>query len=97
MNILFDEKDIELIAEKTAELVIAQLKEFPAPKKSTVEYISRIKTAEKLYVCTTTLDKFTKQGKISSYAFGKKIFYKLDEVEKAIEQGLRYSYNRRRM
>ena len=49
------------------------------------EYITREETAKKLRISLPTLNTLTKSGKLLGYRIGRRVLYKLTEVEKSIE------------
>lgn len=53
--------------------------------KAEEEYITREETAKKLRISLPTLNTLTKSGKLLGYRIGRRVLYKLTEVEKSIE------------
>ena len=48
------------------------------------EYLSRLEVSKMLSVDLSTIHNWTKQGKLTSYQIGGRVFYKRAEVENAI-------------
>ena len=60
-----------------------QLKNQFQPKEPT-EYLTRNEVKDLLKVDLSTIHNWTKKGKLKSYGIGNRVYYKRDEVEKAI-------------
>ncbi len=56
----------------------------PPPAEKKPEYLTRKATAEYLNISLSTLWRLTKEGKLKSYAVGKKVMYKTNEVQNFI-------------
>ena len=72
-----------------------KLAEFSKKDRLQSLYLTRKETAQLLRVSVVTLNDYCKQGLFPSYRIGRRILFKQNEVEKAVEKGLRYSHNRR--
>lgn len=78
-QILFQGCSLEQLAEKLAPLLqISQVKEV-------TEFITIEEVCELLKVNRTTVWKFTQNGKLQSFGFGKRVLYKRSEVLEAIK------------
>jgi len=64
---------------------LQSLKEHFQPKEPT-EYISRKETSEMLGVNLSTLHKWTREGKLTSYGLGGRVWYKRHEIEASLTQ-----------
>ena len=53
------------------------------PKEPT-EYLTRNEVKDLLKVDLSTIHNWTKKGKLKSYGIGHRVYYKRDEVEKAL-------------
>lgn len=60
------------------------LDEVTRPQPET-KYITRENVCQLLKIDKSTLWSWTKKGKLKSYGIGARVYYKLDEVEKAIK------------
>ena len=63
--------------------VVNQIREEFQPKTPT-EYLTRKQVAKMLDINLTTLNNWTKKRILTSYAIQGRVYYKRDEVEKAI-------------
>lgn len=52
--------------------------------KETSDYLTRQQVAEMLSINLSTVHNWTKQGKLSSYGIGNRVYYKQSEIELAI-------------
>ena len=50
------------------------------------EYLTRQEVAEMLKIDLSTVHNWSKNGKLNPYGIGNRVYYKRDEVEKAIVQ-----------
>lgn len=69
---------------KGLENQIAELKQNFEPKQP-AEYLTRAEVAEKLKCDLSTVHNWTKKGKLKPYSIGNRIYYKLSEVEAALQ------------
>ena len=63
--------------------VVNQIREEFQPKTPT-EYLTRKQVAKMLDINLTTLNNWTNRGALTSYSIQGRVYYKRDEVEKAI-------------
>jgi len=56
----------------------------PPPTEKKPEYLTRKATADYLNISLSTLWRLTKDGKLKSYAIGKKVMYKTSELQNFI-------------
>ncbi len=77
-----------LIQESTCKAVSDALKAYSLPKEtqSKSEILTRQEASKKLKISLPTLGDWTKRGLLKSYTIGGRIFYKSDELEKALIQ-----------
>ncbi len=62
---------------------LGEIKKDFQPKKPT-EYLTREETAGLLKINLSTLFNWTKKGKLNAYGIGSRVYYKREEVEKAL-------------
>ena len=62
---------------------LAELKQNFEPK-SPVEYLTRAEVADMLKCDLSTLWNWTNKGKLVAYGIGNRVYYKRNEVEKAV-------------
>jgi excisionase family DNA binding protein len=62
---------------------IDELKAQFQPKEPTV-YVSREEVAKMLGISVSTLGRWVKQGKLTTYGFGRKVYYKREDIEAAL-------------
>lgn len=88
------QKNSTIIHEVTLEEIISlfkgiqnqltELKQNFEPK-TPAEYLTRAEVAKKLKCDLSTVHNWTKKGKLHSYSIGNRIYYKLNEVEAALQ------------
>lgn len=61
--------------------------------KESHEMLSRIDTAKKLKVSLPTLNSWTKEGIIAGYRIGHRVYYKLEDITKALVKIKTLKYN----
>jgi len=87
MQIISDSEDFEnRIQQKLNQLgnnLISDLKKEFQPKEPP-EFLTRSEVARLLKITTTTLDRWSEQGKLNRYGLGARIFYKRSEVENSL-------------
>ena len=59
-------------------------------KKGTTEYKTRKEVAEILRISLPTLNEWTKMGFIRSYRVGRRILYKVDEIDHSLKERKHY-------
>ena len=69
----------EIVAE-----VVNQLSNGKSSPEPNSKLITRKEAAKYLKIGLSTLWKFTKEGKLKAYYMGNKVYYKLDEIEGAL-------------
>ena len=57
---------------------------FPPKEKQPSDLLTRQQVAEMLSINLSTLHYWTKQGKLTSYGIGNRVYYKRSEIEQAI-------------
>jgi excisionase family DNA binding protein len=77
----FSELMREVVKEELQK-IIPQLQQFKEPEK---EYLTRAEVCTKLSISLGTLHTATKAGKIKSHRIGRRVLYKPDEVNAAIQ------------
>jgi excisionase family DNA binding protein len=77
------EKRIEQKLNKLGNTLFSELKKEFQPKEP-VEFLTRSEVAKLLKITTTTLDRWSDQGKLNRYGLGARIFYKRSEVENSL-------------
>jgi excisionase family DNA binding protein len=60
-----------------------ELKEQFQPKEPT-KYIAREEVAKMLNISISTVERWTKKGKLNAYGIGRRIYYKHTEIEAAL-------------
>lgn len=87
MQIIQDSEEFEnRIEQKLNQMrtnLVSELKKEFQPK-APVEYLTRSEVANLLKITTTTLDRWSDQGKLNRYGLGARIFYKRSEVENSL-------------
>ena len=87
MQIIQDSEEFEnRIEQKLNQLrtnLVSELKKEFQPK-APAEYLTRSEVANLLKITTTTLDRWSDQGKLNRYGLGARIFYKRSEVENSL-------------
>ena len=58
----------------------------PVTTKIEIEYLTRKETAQKLNISLPTLWKLTKNGNINAYKIGKRVLYRLDDIDNVTHQ-----------
>jgi len=77
------EKRIEQKLNKLGNTLFSELKKEFQPKEP-AEFLTRSEVAKLLKITTTTLDRWSDQGKLNRYGLGARIFYKRSEVENSL-------------
>lgn len=89
MQIIPDSEDFEKrIQQKLNQLrnnLISELKKEFQPKEP-AEFLTRSEVAKLLKITTTTLDRWSEQGKLNRYGLGARVFYKRAEVEDSLKR-----------
>ncbi len=75
----------ENMAEEKIREMLAQLVK-PSP------YITREEVAEMLHVCKQTVINYTKNGLLTAHKVGRRVLYKVEEVEAAVQAQTVYRY-----
>lgn len=57
---------------------------FPQKEEPTTDLLTRQEVAEMLSIDLSTVHNWSKQGKLSSYGIGNRVYYKHSEIEQAI-------------
>lgn len=73
----------KLITEKVTE--IASLNKQAAPPQKDEKYLTRVQAAKRLNLTAPTLRKYSYEGLIPSYRIGRRVLYKEDEINKALQ------------
>lgn len=79
----FTPNELKSLLMEGVQQVINQIREEFQPKTPT-EYLTRKQVAKMLDINLTTLNNWTKKRILTSYAIQGRVYYKRDEVEKAI-------------
>ena len=87
MNVIqitqFTPNELKSLLMEGVQQVVNQIREEFQPKTPT-EYLTRKQVAKMLDINLTTLNNWTKKRILTSYAIQGRVYYKRDEVEKAI-------------
>jgi excisionase family DNA binding protein len=95
MQINFEKKDVESLAEELAKLILKDERFNRKEPKKDDSFLTRQETAKELKVTLPTLNDYCIRGLIKSYRIRRKILFKRSELENSINKGLRYSHNRK--
>jgi excisionase family DNA binding protein len=78
------------------ETVVEKFNVVPVQSKvqSTQKYLSRIEVAKLLKISLPTLNEWTKLGYVQSYRIGKRVLYKIDEIEDSLTEVENLKYRR---
>ena len=79
----FTPNELKSLLMEGVQQVVNQIREEFQPKTPT-EYLTRKQVAKMLDINLTTLNNWTKKRILTSYAIQGRVYYKRDEVEKAI-------------
>mgnify|MGYP002743682497 FL=1 len=79
----FTPNELKSLLMEGVQQVVNQIREEFQPKMPT-EYLTRKQVAKMLDINLTTLNNWTKKRILTSYAIQGRVYYKRDEVEKAI-------------
>ena len=79
----FTPNELKSLLMEGVQQVVNQIREEFQPKTPT-EYLTRKQVAKMLDINLTTLNNWTKKRVLTSYAIQGRVYYKRDEVEKAI-------------
>ena len=79
----FTPNELKSLLMEGVQQVINQIREEFQPKTPT-QYLTRKQVAKMLDINLTTLNNWTKKRILTSYAIQGRVYYKRDEVEKAI-------------
>lgn len=82
---IMNSEDVERLIKSMNEVKAYLKKE--AEEKLFNEWLDVPKTCRKLGICKRTLDYYRKHGKIKSSQFGRKIMFKLSDIEDFIMKG----------
>ena len=86
-KVLINEVDFEELLTKIGELIDAKLAKNNFMKsENQVSYFTRFEVAAMLKISLSTLGDWTKLGWLTSYKMGNRVYYKLNEVETAMEK-----------
>ena len=87
MNVIqitqFTPNELKSLLMEGVQQVVNQIREEFQPKTPT-EYLTRKQVAKMLDINLTTLNNWTNRGALTSYGIQGRVYYKRDEVEKAI-------------
>ena len=75
--------ELKSLLMKGVQQVVNQIREEFQPKTPT-QYLTRKQVAKMLDINLTTLNNWTNRGALTSYGIQGRVYYKRDEVEKAI-------------
>lgn len=78
------EENIQQIADTVKSQLMAELKQQFIPKQP-AEYISAEELCKRLSITKPTVHEWRKRGIIQAYKIGARVYYKWDEVEKAMQ------------
>ena len=79
----FTPNELKSLLMEGVQQVINQIREEFQPKTPT-QYLTRKQVAKMLDINLTTLNNWTNRGALTSYGIQGRVYYKRDEVEKAI-------------
>ena len=79
----FTPNELKSLLMEGVQQVVNQIREEFQPKTPT-EYLTRKQVAKMLDINLTTLNNWTNRGALTSYGIQGRVYYKRDEVEKAI-------------
>ena len=79
----FTPNELKSLLMEGVQQVVNQIREEFQPKMPT-EYLTRKQVAKMLDINLTTLNNWTNRGALTSYGIQGRVYYKRDEVEKAI-------------
>ena len=79
------EKLISSISDRVTSNILKVVRKDLHPTHPETIYITRDEFCAKFKVDKSTLWSWTKKGKVKSYGIGARVYYKLDEVEKALK------------
>ena len=91
-NIILQQISADELISKTADAVIAKLKDYFPKQNNSIEYITRKEASELLKMSLPTLSLYCKKGLIPSYRIGSNIRFKKSEIEQIVNSGLRFKY-----
>mgnify|MGYP000733766033 CR=1 FL=1 len=81
--------DLKTVIENTVNLTLEKFKK-DNPTKEDPIYLSRVEAAQLMNVCLSTLDKWSRRGKLRKHFLGKVVRYKKAEVLQALETLVKY-------
>jgi excisionase family DNA binding protein len=75
------------LAVMVAEKLFAMLKQQPVPRASEVNpgYLTRKEVAAKYHITLSTLNDWTKRGIIKGYRIGRRVLYKMTEIDAGLK------------
>ena len=79
----FTPNELKSLLMEGVQQVVNQIREEFQPKTPT-QYLTRKQVAKMLDINLTTLNNWTNRGALTSYGIQGRVYYKRDEVEKAI-------------
>lgn len=82
-----DIEELKSIIEKTVNLSYEKLQN-NSPKEP--QFLTRIEAAQLMNVCLSTLDKWSRQGKLEKHFLGKIVRYKKSEILQSLETLSKY-------
>ena len=88
-KVFLDLKELETVIQDTVHLTLKKLKQ-ENTLKTEPEFISRSEAALMMKVCLSTLDKWSRQGKLKKHFLGKVVRYKKSDVLEALETISKY-------
>jgi len=91
-KVLLELDDLKTVIEDTVKLTIVKLKK-DNPEKPEPIFVSRVEAAQLLDVCLSTLDKWSRQGKLEKHFLGKVVRYNRTEVLNALKTLSKYQRN----
>ena len=86
-KVLINDIDVEELLNRIGELIEAKIGKNNIPKtENQSKYLTRTETAALLDIKYPTLAAWTKQGWLTSYKLGNRVYYKPDEVEASLSK-----------
>lgn len=89
----FNEDDLRrVIREELQEKSSSEIEKNQSERKAT--YLNRFEVAELLRISLPTLANWTKEGTLQAYRIGKRVLYRVDEVNSSLQKVRNLKYKR---